>query len=128
MKGGSPYWKEGTNIQKKCKILIHTLILPQCMSLKRTDALVAMQLLSLLLLYFEQTSLLNTSSSLGPPNSLGPCGKPEDIPHAKVEGSSYKFKDTLSYTCERGYVLVGRTSRTCREDGTWSNAPTCSSK
>ena len=60
--------------------------------------------------------------------SKGPCGKPEDITHAKVEGSSYKFKDTLSYTCERGYVLVGSTSRTCREDGTWSKAPTCSSR
>ena len=60
--------------------------------------------------------------------SLGPCGKPEDIPHAKVEGSSYNYKDTLIYTCERGYALNGHKSRTCGEGGTWSNAPKCSRK
>ena len=56
---------------------------------------------------------------------LGPCGKPEDIPHTKVEGSSYKFKDILSYTCDKGYALDGPADRTCREDGIWSKAPTC---
>lgn len=58
----------------------------------------------------------------------GPCKKPSDIPHAHVEGSSYDFKDTLSYSCVRGYKLNGPISRKCLENGVWSTAPSCSRK
>ena len=59
---------------------------------------------------------------------LGPCGKPEDVPHTKVNGSSYNVEDTLTYSCEKGYTLNGPKIRTCGEDAKWSVAPTCTRK
>ena len=59
---------------------------------------------------------------------LGPCGKPEDIPHTKVNGSTYNFEDSLTYSCEKGYALNGPKSRTCGEDAQWSVGPTCTRK
>lgn len=59
------------------------------------------------------------------PKCSRPCGKPEDIPHTKVNGSSYNFGDTLTYSCEKGYALKGPKSRTCDEDARWSVGPTC---
>ena len=58
----------------------------------------------------------------------GTCGKPEDIPHAEVNGSSYNFEDTLTYTCEKGYRLNGPETRTCLQDEKWSSGPTCTRK
>ena len=57
-----------------------------------------------------------------------PCGKPEDIPHSKVVGSSFNFNDQLRYECIKGYTLTGPKLRTCGNDGKWSEAPRCESK
>ncbi|XP_066271289.1 sushi, von Willebrand factor type A, EGF and pentraxin domain-containing protein 1-like [Branchiostoma lanceolatum] len=36
------------------------------------------------------------------------------------------YQNTVTFTCNSGYVLNGVSSRTCQADGTWSNtAPTC---
>lgn len=53
------------------------------------------------------------------------CGKPDDIPHAKYTGSSFKFNDKLRYMCEDGYTLKGHRRRKCGEGGKWSKAPKC---
>ncbi len=54
-----------------------------------------------------------------------PCGKPENIPHSKVVGSSFNFNDPLRYECVKGYTLSGPRLRTCGNDGKWSEAPRC---
>ena len=54
-----------------------------------------------------------------------PCGKPEDIPHSKVVGSSFNFNDRLRYECIKGFTLTGPRLRTCGDDGKWSEAPRC---
>ncbi|XP_078348007.1 uncharacterized protein LOC144633094 [Oculina patagonica] len=59
------------------------------------------------------------------PKCMRPCGKPEDIPHSKVVGSSFNFNDQLRYRCVEGYTLNGPRLRTCGEDEKWSEAPTC---
>jgi len=30
------------------------------------------------------------------------------------------YEDTCSFTCNTGYQLTGRTTRTCQSDGSWS--------
>ena len=37
--------------------------------------------------------------------------------------------DTATYTCDDGYELIGSTTVTCMDDGTWSDEPPmCSRK
>ena len=36
------------------------------------------------------------------------------------------FGQTATYSCDRGYNLMGNSTRTCQETGNWSeSAPTC---
>ena len=48
------------------------------------------------------------------------CGEPEDIPAGILERKCQTFGCRISYTCEPGYQLVGRSHRYCQADGSWS--------
>ena len=48
------------------------------------------------------------------------CGEPEDIPAGILERKCQTFGCRISYTCEPGYQLAGRTHRYCQADGSWS--------
>ncbi|XP_012938062.1 sushi, von Willebrand factor type A, EGF and pentraxin domain-containing protein 1 [Aplysia californica] len=54
------------------------------------------------------------------------CEDPEPIKYGKIKGRSYLFGDSVTYSCVRGYELVGEALRTCEETLTWSGAiPSC---
>ncbi|XP_042878589.1 sushi, von Willebrand factor type A, EGF and pentraxin domain-containing protein 1-like isoform X2 [Penaeus japonicus] len=54
------------------------------------------------------------------------CGFPGYLLNGHVEGSSYSFGDTVSYTCNPGFVLQGASTRTCQDDGVWTGEhPEC---
>ncbi|KAM4808187.1 sushi domain-containing protein 2 [Rhinophrynus dorsalis] len=59
--------------------------------------------------------------SLQPVVSCGWLGHPKN---GKKEGNSYLENSELTFTCNKGYMLVGSNTRTCQADGTWSGQPT----
>ena len=48
------------------------------------------------------------------------CGEPEEITAGILERKCQTFGCRISYTCEPGYQLSGRTHRYCQADGSWS--------
>ncbi|XP_056393196.1 sushi domain-containing protein 2 [Hyla sarda] len=48
------------------------------------------------------------------------CGWLEPPKNGKKEGTSYLNNSEVIFTCNKGYLLVGSSSRKCQADGTWS--------
>ena len=59
--------------------------------------------------------------------NLPECGSLPAPDHGFVDTSSgTTFGETASYVCNNGYDLIGMATRSCLENGTWSElAPTC---
>ncbi|XP_060566363.1 sushi, von Willebrand factor type A, EGF and pentraxin domain-containing protein 1-like isoform X2 [Ruditapes philippinarum] len=54
------------------------------------------------------------------------CGHPGGILNGWTEGDRYTYGNRVRYRCERGYVLVGRSTRYCGEFGFWEgDTPIC---
>ena len=55
------------------------------------------------------------------------CGLPSSIIHGSVMMPPFTtVGSVLTYYCDVGFVLEGAASRTCKEDGEWSEEePTC---
>lgn len=54
------------------------------------------------------------------------CGSPDKQTNTTIIGSEYNIGSTINYECPEGHMLVGNKTRTCMENGFWSNtAPTC---
>jgi len=57
------------------------------------------------------------------------CGAPEDIKNGKINISHTLYKSVITYSCEYGYILIGRQNRTCQVSGVWSGQPpSCAGK
>ena len=50
--------------------------------------------------------------------------------HGQVTpGGSVPYPDTVNYTCNSGFNIIGETTRNCQSDGSWSGTdPTCIEK
>uniref|UniRef100_A0A4W6E947 Sushi domain containing 2 n=1 Tax=Lates calcarifer TaxID=8187 RepID=A0A4W6E947_LATCA len=48
------------------------------------------------------------------------CGWLPTPRNGKKNGTHYLEGDTLSFSCNEGYILYGSTQRTCLDDGTWT--------
>ncbi|XP_070546215.1 CUB and sushi domain-containing protein 2-like [Ptychodera flava] len=65
----------------------------------------------------------STSTSNCPP---GACTDPGTVENGQRQGSTFAHRDTVTYTCDTDYHLVGEGTLTCY-DGDWDNdKPTCS--
>ncbi|RLB47662.1 MAG: hypothetical protein DRJ42_24965 [Deltaproteobacteria bacterium] len=54
------------------------------------------------------------------------CGGLTDPTDGSVASDGTTFGSTGTYTCDTGFMLIGDSSRTCQDDGTWSGMePTC---
>uniref|UniRef100_UPI00398EE43F sushi, von Willebrand factor type A, EGF and pentraxin domain-containing protein 1 n=1 Tax=Pristiophorus japonicus TaxID=55135 RepID=UPI00398EE43F len=54
------------------------------------------------------------------------CGPPEDISYGFINGSNFKFSDSVKYICFVGYRLIGISVRHCLQNGLWSGSvPKC---
>ena len=54
------------------------------------------------------------------------CGDPGVPSNGRRTGDNFGVRSTVTYQCNRGFVLVGSSSRTCQESGQWSGSlPTC---
>ncbi|XP_067886734.1 sushi, von Willebrand factor type A, EGF and pentraxin domain-containing protein 1 isoform X1 [Heterodontus francisci] len=54
------------------------------------------------------------------------CGPPEDISYGFINGSSFRFGDSVKYICFLGYRLTGTSVRHCLQNGSWSGSvPKC---
>ncbi|XP_038067159.1 sushi, von Willebrand factor type A, EGF and pentraxin domain-containing protein 1-like [Patiria miniata] len=51
------------------------------------------------------------------------CDRPEPISHGRWAASSFALGERLSYMCDLGHDLVGRSERTCTVTGDWSGEP-----
>ncbi|XP_053408096.1 sushi, von Willebrand factor type A, EGF and pentraxin domain-containing protein 1-like [Mercenaria mercenaria] len=62
------------------------------------------------------------------PDPSTDCGIPANPSNGAVDYSrGTLFGDTVIYTCNSGYTLVGHNTRTCQGGGNWApDAPTCS--
>ncbi|XP_050712143.1 sushi, von Willebrand factor type A, EGF and pentraxin domain-containing protein 1-like isoform X3 [Eriocheir sinensis] len=54
------------------------------------------------------------------------CGFPGHLVNGYVEGRSYSYGDTIMFTCNPGFKLIGEEQSVCQADGKWSNKiPKC---
>ena len=54
------------------------------------------------------------------------CPQPGDVDHGRVWGSARRLGDSVSYTCDPRYTLLGTRVRVCGRDGDWGGvAPRC---
>ncbi|XP_078348103.1 sushi, von Willebrand factor type A, EGF and pentraxin domain-containing protein 1-like isoform X1 [Oculina patagonica] len=54
------------------------------------------------------------------------CGSPGDIPHGRVIGYVYSFKERVEYVCDEGYKLKGPAYRICQANEEWGGSqPVC---
>ena len=55
------------------------------------------------------------------------CSKPPAVQYGKYNSTGvHKLGSLIKITCQKGYRLKGKATRTCRVDGTWSGPnPTC---
>lgn len=54
------------------------------------------------------------------------CPRPARVIYAMIEGSEYKFRDKVVYSCVPGYTLSGHGVRVCQADKTWNGSdPHC---
>ena len=57
------------------------------------------------------------------------CGSLDNPQNGKVDATGTAFWDTAMYTCNPGFDLIGKSKRTCQENGQWSGvAPFCRCK
>jgi len=57
------------------------------------------------------------------------CGNLQNPLFGKVVLTGTTFGSSATYSCQRGYILVGGSTRTCQDNGQWSGvAPVCRSK
>ena len=57
------------------------------------------------------------------------CGDPGTPTNGTITGSTFTFPNTVTYTCNVGFNLIGNRSRRCLSGGQWSGGlPTCQSK
>ncbi|XP_065566642.1 sushi, von Willebrand factor type A, EGF and pentraxin domain-containing protein 1-like isoform X3 [Artemia franciscana] len=70
-----------------------------------------------------------TARWFGPDINCQPvsCGSAPDILHGTHEGDCYTFSCRITYVCQPGYDLVGRSNRYCQADGSWTptELPSC---
>ncbi|XP_045583570.2 sushi, von Willebrand factor type A, EGF and pentraxin domain-containing protein 1 isoform X3 [Procambarus clarkii] len=48
------------------------------------------------------------------------CSFPGYLLNGHIEGNRYSYSDTVSFTCNPGFILKGDAERTCQADGKWS--------
>ena len=61
--------------------------------------------------------------------SVRDCGPLQNPQNGFVEFTSTVIRSRATYTCNKGFLLVGVRVRICRPDGEWSGEePTCESK
>ena len=60
------------------------------------------------------------------------CGDPDQITDATRSGTSFNYRDTVTYSCNVGHVrtngLLGDITLTCGLDGQWTGRDTCTCK
>ena len=57
------------------------------------------------------------------------CGDPGTPTYSTRTGSAFTFPNTVTYTCNKGFNLIGNRRRHCLSTGHWSGVlPTCQSK
>lgn len=57
------------------------------------------------------------------------CGPLSSIANGVLRLTGTKFRDTATYICNNGFILIGDRQRRCRSVGKWSGAePTCRRK
>ncbi|XP_073446315.1 CUB and sushi domain-containing protein 3 isoform X7 [Dendrobates tinctorius] len=59
-------------------------------------------------------------------DASGWCGDPGAPAHGSREGTEFRTKNTLRFSCEVGYILHGSEERTCLSNGSWTGRqPEC---
>ncbi len=57
------------------------------------------------------------------------CDRLRDIANGQVQLSGTAVGSTATYSCNRGYILVGKSTRVCQSNGEWSGRePFCKRK
>ncbi|XP_039605141.1 sushi, von Willebrand factor type A, EGF and pentraxin domain-containing protein 1-like [Polypterus senegalus] len=56
------------------------------------------------------------------------CGPPPRIANGKADGKKYIYGSKITYTCNKGFTLVGNSMITCTQNGWSSRPPYCEGK
>lgn len=71
----------------------------------------------------KYTEVLLTRSKAFYHSTAVSCGFPGHLTNGYVEGRSYKYGDSVVYTCNPGFKIRGDYRSVCQADGKWSNEP-----
>lgn len=52
------------------------------------------------------------------------CGDPGTLPNGYISGRDHTYGNTVQFTCNEGYKLLGVPTAECQADGSWSNYAT----
>ncbi|KAM8966399.1 CUB and sushi domain-containing protein 3 [Pelodytes ibericus] len=59
-------------------------------------------------------------------DAVGSCGDPGIPSHGSREGTEFRTRSTMRYSCETGYIIHGSEERTCLSNATWTGRqPEC---
>ncbi|XP_062523805.1 sushi, von Willebrand factor type A, EGF and pentraxin domain-containing protein 1-like isoform X2 [Corticium candelabrum] len=54
------------------------------------------------------------------------CGELEQPKHGEIIGNNFYFGESVKFSCNRGYMMIGQETSTCEASGTWTNrSPRC---
>lgn len=56
-------------------------------------------------------------------SSVAQCPGLDTPANGNIETTGMDFWDTATYSCNRGFILVGVDTRTCQANGAWSGNP-----
>ncbi|XP_076814212.1 sushi, von Willebrand factor type A, EGF and pentraxin domain-containing protein 1-like isoform X2 [Clavelina lepadiformis] len=66
------------------------------------------------------------SSTSIPPCLPVDCPQPDDVMHGRYTGDVFTFMNTVNYTCDQGYDMLGPDSLICEASGFWNDfSPLC---
>ncbi|XP_062523950.1 CUB and sushi domain-containing protein 3-like [Corticium candelabrum] len=51
------------------------------------------------------------------------CGELEQPKHGEIIGNNFYFGESVTFSCNRGYMMIGKKTSTCEASGTWTNTP-----
>ena len=53
------------------------------------------------------------------------CGTPNETNNGTISWSTTVFNSTATYSCHKGFSIVGNMTIFCQDNGNWSESPVC---
>ena len=51
------------------------------------------------------------------------CGRPGEVVYGASVGTNWTYPNSISFSCQQGFILQGKSISTCQSSGMWSSKP-----